>query len=169
MRKITLSSLQISLGIISLIILLSSCTSDKSLSYNDYYYTRVVKRKTLHTIAMAAFRRWKIKKADNITNPAIDKSFAEARPATPLWQTEISEINSLPAVDIASTDNKIYINPARERLTEKINNLYRTETDVKSFRKGFKEIKRQQAAKLTISKKRMTQNQILPRVRLMED
>lgn len=154
MRKITLSYLQISLGVISLIVLLSSCTSDKSLSYNDYYYTRVVKRKTSHTIAMPAFRSRKIKKVDNITIPAIDKAIAEARTATPLWQPVISENNSLPAVDIASTDNKIYINPARERLTEKINNLYRTETDVKSFRKGFKEIKRQQAAKLTISKKK---------------
>jgi len=150
MKKITLTFLQISLGVFSLILLLSSCTSDKSLLYNDYYQTRVVKRKASRNISMPAFRSWKIKKVDNITNPAIDEAYAEAKPATPRCQPGISELNSLPAVYIASTDNMLYVNPARERLTEKIRNLSRTETDVKSFRRSFKEIKRQQAAKLTI-------------------
>lgn len=154
MKKNTLTYLQISLTVISFILLLSSCTSDKSLSYNDYYRTRVVKRKTSRDIAMPTLRSRKIKKVDNITNPAIDKAFAEANPATPICQPGISKVNSLMAVDIASTDNKLYVNPARERLTAKISNLYRTETDVKSFRRSFKEIKRQQAAKFTKSFKK---------------
>jgi hypothetical protein len=154
MKKFNLTTIQISLGVISFILLLSSCTSHKTLSYTNYYHTRVVKREPSRNIARHAFSNRKIKKVDNIINPAVGEVFTKVIPAAHICQPGIVEVNSLPAVDIASIDNKFYVNHASERLTAKIRDLYKTETDVKSFRKSFKEIKRQQATKLTISPKK---------------
>jgi len=169
MKKITLTFLQISLGVFSLILLLSSCTSDKSLLYNDYYQTRVVKRKASRNISMPAFRSWKIKKVDNITNPAIDEAYAEAKPATPRCQPGISELNSLPAVYIASTDYMLYVNPARERLTRKSETYPEPKLMLNHFAGVLKKSNGSRQPSSPYSQKRMIQKQMLIRRRLMED
>ena len=153
MQKIAFTRLQISLAVITFVLLLSSCASDKSLSDGSYYQTRVVKPRTSRGLAMPAFRNRHINYADRTKTRPPDTTMAETRPVTPNYPSGITKVQPLPAADIAATDNNLYVNPARERLKQKISNLYRTEKDIKSFRRQYKEIKRQEAERISRSGK----------------
>jgi hypothetical protein len=153
MQKITFTRLQTSLAVITCMLLLSSCASDKSLSDSAYYHTRVVKPRTSRELAMPAFRSRHIKHADRKTTRSLAEPLAKAGSVPPVYPSAITSLQPLPAADIASTGNSLFVNPAREKLMQKISNLYRTEKDIKSFRRQYKEIKRQEAERISRSGK----------------
>ena len=153
MQKIAFTRLQISLAVITFVLLLSSCASDKSLSDGSYYQTRVVKPRTSRGLAMPALRNRQIKYADRSTAHPQDTNLAKTKSVTPVCTSGITSLQPQPAADIAATGNNLYVNPARERLKQKISNLYRTEKDIKSFRRQYKEIRRQEAERISRSLK----------------
>ena len=135
--------------VLALIFIIPACTTDKSLSNSDYYSTRVVKRKASKEFNMPSFHTGKVKKANSTEVPASTETIAGTLPISQPSQPEINLMVSHQAIDIASVDNNLFINPSKERVTAKIRNLYRTENDAKSFNKGYKEIRQQQVAKIT--------------------
>jgi len=152
MKIITTAAMHLSLAVLALVLAASACTSDRSVSHNDYYSTRVVKRKVKleFTLPTLANRRLKGVHKNSVSATATDYSGIQSN--TPISHLNINAMPSLLPADIASSNNMLFVNPAKERVTQKIRNLYQTETSVKSFRKGYKEIKRQTSAKFINAK-----------------
>lgn len=149
MKNFTLVTFKSILSVFVFVIFFTSCTTDRSLTQGDFYKSRVVNNKDNRAYAMPALHRRSGKDIFKKSIPAEKNEtlFAE-KPTAPLsCLAEVGEYAPPPAIDIASMDNKVFVDPGHEKLSKKINNLYLTNSEVKSFRKGYKEIKKEQVSK----------------------
>lgn len=150
MRNFTLAAFKSILSVFVFVIFFTSCTTDRSLTQGDFYKSRVINKKDNRDYAMPALHRRSGKGVFKKSIPAEknDALLAEKPTASLSSLAEVSESAPPPAVDIASIDNKVFVDAGHDRLSKKINNLYLSNSDVKSFRKGYKEIKKEQVSKI---------------------
>jgi len=149
MKNFTLVVLKSILSVFILVLFFSSCITDRSLSQGDFYKSRVVNKKVDRKSSLQAHHRVSrhaiFKKRITTEN---NESLVAEKQMTPSAGFEPAVETAAPKVDdIASVDNKLITEPAHDRLSKRINNLYTTENDVNSFRKEYKEIKKEQATK----------------------
>lgn len=149
MRNFILAVLKSTLFVFILTFLFSSCITDRSLSQNDFYKSRVVNKKADRNNSLLSHHKLsgpRIFKR-SIHTESKESLVTEQQTASSTSPNAIGETAPAPAVDIASLDNKLFTDPVPDRLSKRINNLYTSDNDLRSFRKGYKEIKKEQAAK----------------------
>jgi hypothetical protein len=140
MKNFTLTVFKLISTALVFMLLFSACTSDRSLSRNDVFYNRrIVDRKDHSDYAMNVFHR-------HVSKRDLQKSKRADKNEIALAGKDVSSLAGLavvssslqrPAIDIASIDYKQFVDPAHQKLSKKIDNLYKSSTDLKSFRKGF--------------------------------
>jgi len=129
------------------VLFFSACVSKQPLTHNDFYSKRIVKNQKPVGFSnhakpfVAGIARLTIRQKPAETQvreiPGLQEETADSLPIT------TNRLPVVPRVDIASLDNSLFVDPVHERLREKIGDLYRTENDIRSFNKGYREIKRQ--------------------------
>lgn len=144
MKKFNSGAVLAGISVLTILLFLSSCTTDRS-----FYSTRVVDRKDHKTFSLALSHRLKAKNdfARNRQVEILENALVQSNQISVTDPVAVATPATSPAVDIASVDNKLFVNPVNERLSKRISDLYKSETDVKSFRKAYKEIKKEQVAK----------------------
>lgn len=155
MKNFTLQIFRLILTVSAFLLLFSGCISDRSLTQNDdFYYRRIVDKKDNKDYAFHPVRRHDsreiLRKNNQVENNAIALTCKDVSSLAGL--AEVSDEPSS-TVDIASIDNKLFIAPVHQTLSKKINTLYQTNTDIASFRKGYKEIKKEQISKFVKANK----------------
>ncbi len=150
MKNLALPILKSILTVFVFVLLFSACTSNQSLTRNDDFYNRrIVNKKENKDYAMHLFHRHSSKATlqKNIQSENKESVLA-AKGVTSLADlADASNALPQPSVDIASVDNKLFVDLVHQKLSKKFNNLYQTNTDLRSFRKGYKEIKKEQISK----------------------
>jgi len=150
MKNLILPILKSVLTIFVFVLLFSACTSNQSLTRNDDFYNRrIVDKKENKDYAMHIFHR-------HVSKTTLQKSTQNENKESVLAGKAVSSLAELagssnaipqPSVDIASIDNKLFVDPVHQKLSEKFNTLYQNNTDIRSLRKGYKEIKKEQITK----------------------
>lgn len=155
MKSKSFSAITASISVLIFVLLLSACTTDRSFTKNDFYNKRIINKtesrdfafRLPHHNSHAISKNKSVPADNNLMAAGTVNVVSLLNPALSLKPI------STDRVDLASVSNKLFVDPAHERLSKKISNLYTSGSDIKTFQKGYKEIKKQRISEFKKIKK----------------
>jgi hypothetical protein len=149
MKNLALTVLKSVSFVLVFTFLFTACSTDKSLTQTDFYKSRVVNKRDNRGFELSLLQRHYVKDGlKRNDNSKVKETVLSKKPASLVESlAEFKEPTPAPVVSIASIDNNLFVDPVKIKLTTKISTLYQKNTDVRSFHKGYSEIKKEQVNK----------------------
>ena len=146
MKNLTLTFFKTVSFVLVFTFLFAACTTDKSLTRTDFYKSRVVKKPDNRGFELSLLQKHHVKDGlKRNDNSKAKESVLAQKPATLIESlAEFEEITPAPAASIACVNQNLFVDPVKTKLTTRISSLYKNNTDIRSFHKGYTEIKKEQ-------------------------
>jgi PBP1b-binding outer membrane lipoprotein LpoB len=144
MKNLTLTFIKSISTVIVLMLLFSACASDRSLTRNDDFYNRRIVDKKDHIDYSKRDLHRHFSKGTLLKTNQNEIALPKKETSSLAALAEARTKSTPSTIDIASIGSKQFVNPVHQKLSKRIDNLYKSSTDLKSFRKGFIGIQKEQ-------------------------